>query len=232
MIHVRKSEDRGHFNRGWLESYHTFSFGEYNDPDHVQFKTLRVMNEDWVQPGKGFGMHPHKNMEIITYILSGSLEHKDSMGNGEVLSAGELQRMTAGSGIYHSEFNPSETEATHLYQIWIYPEKPGLTPGYEQKAFSVEGRQGKLQLVASSEEEGDALKIHQDARLYLSQLDSGGELTHSVESGRSLWVQVLKGAVSVNGQEAFAGDGVTLENENQLEVIAQQASELLVFDLA
>ncbi len=173
MIRIRKAGDRGHANHGWLDTYHTFSFASYQDEQHVHFRTLRVMNEDRVAPGQGFGTHPHRDMEIVTYVLSGALEHKDSMGNGEVLRPGEFQRMSAGTGLRHSEFNPSATEPVHLYQIWLFPEKDGITPSYEQKAFPVNGQANAWRLVAAPEGDNGALTIHTDARIYLAEVGPG-----------------------------------------------------------
>ena len=184
MIQVRKANDRGHANHGWLNTYHTFSFSTYQDPEHVRFRSLRVMNEDWVAAGQGFGTHPHNDMEIVTYVLEGALEHRDSMGNGEVLRPGEFQRMTAGTGITHSEFNPSKTEPTHLYQIWLFPESKGLTPSYEQKRFDEAGRLNQLQLVASQDAVNGSLLIHQDAKIYLSQIQTGQEVALAVNANR------------------------------------------------
>ncbi len=232
MITVRRSQQRGHFNHGWLDTYHTFSFGDYFDPAHVQFRDLRVMNEDRVAPGKGFGMHGHRDMEIVTYVLSGALEHRDSLGNGEVLRPGELQRMTAGTGIRHSEFNPSSTEPVHLYQIWILPEQRGLTPEYEQKAIADLGRSGSWRLVASPDAAEGSLRIHQNARLYLATLEPGQALTRDIAADRYAWLQVLRGAVAIDQLGLSAGDGVALSDEPALQLSANEASEVLLFDLA
>jgi redox-sensitive bicupin YhaK (pirin superfamily) len=232
MIHLRKSSDRGHFDHGWLDTYHTFSFGDYYDPDHMGFRSLRVMNDDRVQAGQGFGMHPHRDMEIVTYVLEGALEHRDSMGNGSVLRPGEFQRMTAGTGIRHSEFNPSTTELVHLYQIWLLPERNGLTPGYEQKAFSEEDQQGRWRVVASRDAEDGALKINQDAKVLLTRLDRGESVVHEISKGRHAWLQVLRGRVKVRDQAAAAGDGFAVSDEPSLVVNADEASELMLFDLA
>src|SRR5688572_22193948 len=199
MIQVRKSQDRGHADHGWLDTYHTFSFSTYQDPKHTRFRALRVMNEDFVAPGQGFGTHPHHDMEIVTYVLEGALEHKDSMGNGEVLYPGEFQRMSAGTGITHSEFNPSKTEPVHLYQIWLFPEQKGITPSYEQKRFPESERQNRLRLVASRNAEDGSLTIHQDARIYLGSLDARKEVAHQLAQDRHAWLQVLRGNVSLNG---------------------------------
>lgn len=232
MFVVRKAHDRGHANHGWLDTWHTFSFATYQDHNHIRFRSLRVMNEDRVAPGQGFGTHPHKDMEIVTYVLSGALEHKDSMGNGEVLRPGEFQRMTAGTGITHSEFNPSSTEPVHLYQIWLYPEQPGLTPSYEQKAFPPSERKNHLRLVASRDAEDGSLTIHTDARIYLAELLSGQSVQHVLTAGRHAWLQVLRGSVSLAGNDLAAGDGVAISNEVSVAVQATSDAEILLFDLA
>src|SRR4051812_13499639 len=216
MITVRPGNERGHFNHDWLNTYHTFSFSGYRDPRHMGFRSLRVMNEDFVAPGQGFGTHPHDNMEIVTYVLEGALEHKDSMGNGEVLRPGEFQRMSAGTGIQHSEFNPSDTEPVHLYQIWLFPSERGITPSYEQKSFPVADRQGKLRLVAAPDGADGALRIHQDARIYLANLAAGDTVTHRLDTGRHAWLQVLRGSVSANGQALEVSDGLSVSDERSL----------------
>lgn len=231
MFTVRRGSDRGHFNHGWLDTYHTFAFGDYYDPAHVQFGSLRVINEDRVAPGQGFGMHGHRDMEIVTIVLSGALEHRDSLGNGEILRPGELQRMTAGTGIRHSEFNPSADEPVHLYQIWLLPEQPGLPPSYEQKAFDATERHNAWQLVASPDASGGSLAIHQDARLYLANLEAGRQLTRATDRDRKLWLQVLRGTVEVAGNELTAGDAVAVTRETSLTVAARAAAEVLLFDL-
>lgn len=232
MFTIRRGSDRGHFNHGWLDTYHTFSFGDYFDRRHVQFGSLRVMNEDRVAPGQGFGMHGHRDMEIVTYVLSGALAHQDSLGNGETLRPGELQRMTAGTGIRHSEFNPSTDEAVHLYQIWLLPERQGLEPSYEQKAFPAEHRQGAWQLVASPDAENGSLKIHQDARLYLAELAAGSQLERAIDKNRQAWLQVLRGEVEVAGERLTAGDAVAVTEESSLALAAQTAAEVMLFDLS
>ncbi len=231
MFTVRRGSDRGHFNHGWLDTFHTFAFGDYYDPAHVQFGSLRVINEDRVAPGQGFGMHGHRDMEIVTIVLSGSLEHRDSLGNGEVLRPGELQRMTAGTGIRHSEFNPSADEPVHLYQIWLLPERAGLTPSYEQKAFDPAARQNVWQLVASPDAAAGSLAIRQDARLYLANIASGKQLERTIDSARSAWLQVLRGTVEVAGNSLTAGDAVAVTQETALSVVAREAAEVLLFDL-
>jgi redox-sensitive bicupin YhaK (pirin superfamily) len=232
MLQVRKAQERGHADHGWLDTWHTFSFASYQDPQHVRFRALRVMNEDIVAPGQGFGTHPHNDMEIVTYVLSGALEHKDSMGNGEVLRPGEFQRMTAGTGITHSEFNPSATEPTHLYQIWLFPERKGLTPSYEQKSFPADGRHNELRLVASRDGAQGSLKIHTDAAIYLAQLHTSGSVNFEITPGRSVWLQVLSGSVSVNGVALSKSDGVAVTGEESLMITANQDSEIMLFDLA
>lgn len=232
MFQVRKANERGHANHGWLDTHYTFSFSNYFDPEHIQFRALRVMNEDVVQPGQGFPFHGHSDMEIITYVLEGSLEHRDSMGNGSVLRAGELQRMSAGSGIRHSEFNPSSSEAVHLYQIWLLPAKNGVQPSYEQQMFPAEERRGKLQLVASREASEGSMFLNQDAKVYLSTLDPGTEIVHPLEEGRHAWVQVMRGAVELNGLRLDTSDGAAVSAEALLSIRAEKPSELLVFDLS
>jgi len=232
MIRVRRADERGHFDHGWLDTYHTFSFGEYYDPDHVQFRALRVMNEDRVAPGRGFGMHPHRDMEIVTYVLEGALTHRDSLGTGSVIRPGELQRMTAGTGILHREFNDSPSEPVHLYQIWLLPSERGLPPGYEQQVFDPEKRQGTLQLVASPDGQDGSLTIRQDARLYLGNLGAGDGLAHDIAPHRHAWLQVLRGTVRLNGEVLAAGDGAALSEEPVLSIEAEQASEFMLFDLA
>lgn len=232
MITLRRANERGHANHGWLDSYHTFSFSSYRDPRHVHFRALRVMNEDFVQPGEGFGTHPHDNMEIVTYVLEGALEHKDSMGNGEVLRPGEFQRMSAGTGITHSEFNPSATEPVHLYQIWLFPEQKGIEPSYEQKRFAEEERHNQLRIVASRDAADGSLLIHQDAQIYLASLDDGKQVEHAIAPGRYAWLQVLRGGVALNGQELSTGDGAAVSEEQRLAIVGRGAAEVMLFDLA
>ena len=232
MMTLRPSHERGHVDHGWLNAYHTFSFSSYQDPKHVHFRALRVMNEDRVAPGQGFGTHPHNDMEIVTYVLSGALEHRDSMGNGEVLRPGEFQRMSAGTGITHSEFNPSETEPVHLYQIWLFPERKGIKPSYEQKAFPVEGRKNRLQLVASPDAEEGSLLIHQDARIFLANVEAGEQVPVSLAHGRHAWLQVLRGEVRLNNHEMRAGDGASVSEETDLTIEGGDAAEVMLFDLS
>ncbi|XZE45588.1 pirin family protein [Pirellulaceae bacterium SH467] len=240
MFQVRKRDERGFADHGWLRTYHTFSFSDYQDPQHMQFRALRVMNEDWVAPGQGFGTHPHRNMEIVTYVLEGALEHRDSMGNGEVLTPGEFQRMTAGKGITHSEFNPSANEPVHLYQIWLYPIERELEPSYEQKRFAPEEQLNRWRLVASPDGADGSLLIHQDAWIYLATLDTNGSLEREFAPGRHGWLQVLRGAVDVAGHHLVAGDGVAISDESIVRIQRTidpsrtdvEITEVMVFDLA
>lgn len=231
MIRVRKAEDRGRAERGWLSSRHTFSFADYYDPSHMGFRQLRVINEDVVQPGQGFGTHPHADMEIVTWVIEGALQHKDSLGTGSVITPGELQRMTAGTGVTHSEFNPSRTEPVHFLQIWILPQRKGLPPSYEQRAFSQEERQGRLRLVASRDGGEGSVGIHQDVALLTTLLEPGDEVVHPLRPGRHAWVQVARGRVLVNQSPLGAGDGAALSEEDRLRLKAETPAELLVFDL-
>lgn len=231
MITVRPAAERGHFNHGWLDTWHSFSFSRYYDPAHMGFRSLRVINEDFVAPSMGFGTHGHNDMEIITYVLSGSLAHRDSMGNVEKIVPGEVQRMTAGTGITHSEFNGSEEEAVHLLQIWIEPERTGLTPGYDQKVFPLEERNDVLRLLASHDGREGSLRINQDVDLYGSLLASGKSVTHQIGDGRGAWIQVARGDLKVNGTQLAAGDGAAVEGESALEIAATSDAEFLLFDL-
>ncbi len=232
MIVIRRSHQRGHADHGWLNTYHTFSFASYYDPKQMGFRALRVINEDRVAAGQGFGTHGHKNMEIVSYVLAGKLEHKDSMGNGAVLQPGEFQRITAGTGILHSEFNPSSVDATHFYQIWLLPEREGLEPGYEQSRFEDAELQNQLRLVASPDAANGSLTIHQDARIYLSRIDTGVALSHSIASRRHAWLQVLKGAVLLDEHLMEAGDGAAISDIPGISIKAQSPAEILLFDLA
>jgi len=229
MIRVRPSEERGKNKLSWLDSKFTFSFDQYYDPKNVHFRSLRVMNEDVVAPGKGFGMHPHQDMEILTWMLDGAIEHRDSMGSGAVIRPGELQHMSAGTGILHSEFNPSPKDPAHLLQIWIMPEKKNLKPEYEQLAFPDKDLRGKFLYVAGPKA---PVTIHQDADLHIARLDKGDEATHSLAAGRHAWLQVAHGAVKLNGKELRQGDGAAISDEKELRVAAEQESEVLLFDLA
>ncbi len=231
MIRLRKAQDRGHFDFGWLSTYHTFSFGEYHDPDHMGFRALRVINEDRVQPAQGFGTHPHRDMEIITYILEGALEHKDSMGNGSIIRPGEVQRMSAGTGVTHSEYNPSQTKPTHLLQIWIVPEKKGIRPSYGQKTYTTKEREGRLRLIASREGREGSVTLHQDADVYASILEAGKQVLHPIRPGRHAWIQVGRGGVVLNGHSLKAGDGAAVSEELSLEIEAKERAEVLLFDL-
>jgi hypothetical protein len=232
MIAIRDAAARGHADYGWLDTYHTFSFDSYRDPQYMGFRSLRVMNEDVVQPGQGFGEHPHRDMEIVTYVLEGALAHKDSMGNGEVLRAGEFQRMSAGTGITHSEFNPSDDEPVHLYQIWLFPSRKGIEPSYEQRRFAEVERRNRLQLVASPDGAEGSLLIHQDARVYLSTIDDGKETSHNLADGRHAWLQVLRGAVSLNGHSLKTSDGAAVSEERLLTIQAKGVADVMLFDLA
>jgi len=231
MITIRKAKERGHFNHGWLNTYHTFSFDQYYDPRYMGFRVLRVINEDFVGSGRGFPMHGHSDMEIITYILEGALEHQDSMGNGSVIRPGDVQRMSAGTGVRHSEKNSSPTEPVHLLQIWILPHTVGLDPSYEQKAFSEDERANKLRLIASSDADDGSVLIHQDVNLYASIIDEGNSVTHTTPETRYGWLQVARGAVDVNGERAEQGDGAVIVGESQIEIAARQPAEILLFDL-
>lgn len=232
MIRIRKANDRGHFDHGWLNTYHTFSFGDHQDADHMRFRSLRVMNEDWVQPAMGFGTHPHRDMEIVTYVLEGALEHNDSMGNGSVLRPGEFQRMSAGSGITHSEFNPSDAEFLHLYQIWLYPQRKGIEPSYEQKAFDSRERHNRFRLVAAQDGRDGSLTIHQDADILLATLESGVEVPYELSADRHAWLQVLRGSILLNGLQLGESDGAAVSGEEQLNVVAAEPAEVMLFDLA
>jgi redox-sensitive bicupin YhaK (pirin superfamily) len=229
MITVRESDERGHFNHGWLDTYHTFSFADYHDPNFMGFRSLRVINEDRVKPEVGFGRHGHRDMEIVTLVMSGQLAHQDSMGNGSVIRRGDVQRMTAGTGVLHSEMNPSPDEPVHLFQIWILPERHGLTPGYEQKTFADDDRRNVLKLVASHDGREGSVTIHQDAALYSSIVD--GTVAHKFAEGRYGWIQVAAGSVDINGVRLDAGDGAAISNEHEVR-IAGRGAEILLFDLA
>ncbi len=232
MITIRTSEERGHANHGWLDSYHTFSFADYHDPAHVQFGSLRVINEDRVQPGQGFGSHGHRDMEILSYVLEGALEHKDSLGNGSIIRYGDVQRMSAGSGVTHSEFNASPSEGVHFLQIWILPERIGLEPGYEQQHFDTDAKRNRLCLVASPDGRKASVTIRQDACLYAAVLEDGGSVAHIIEPGRRAYVQVARGSALVNGRILQAGDGARFSEEPQVVLKGNPDGEVLVFDLA
>lgn len=231
MLEVRRADDRGHSDWGWLNSRHTFSFGNYQDPEHIGFRSLRVINEDRVAAGKGFGEHPHRDMEILSYVLSGQLEHKDSLGNGSVIHAGELQAMSAGTGVTHSEYNPSTTESTHFYQIWLLPNQQGHEPRYQQKRFGTAEQLNRLLLVASPTGESASLSINQDAWLYLSTLDADRSIAHPLQPGRHAWLQVFEGELEVAGQTLRAGDGVAVSDESEITITALSPASLMLFDL-
>ena len=232
MITIRPADARGATRLGWLDSRHTFSFGDYFDPSQESFRSLRVLNDDQIAPGGGFGMHPHRDFEIITYVVSGAVEHRDSLGTGSVVRPGEVQRMSAGTGIRHSEFNPSDSEPLHLLQIWLMPERRGLTPSYEQKAFAAEERQGRWRLLAARDGLDGAVTIHQDVSLYGTLLEPGQAIEHKLKPGRHAWMQVARGAITLNDKPLVAGDGAAISNESVLSVRAEKPSELLLFDLA
>ena len=231
MINIRKASDRGRASMGWLEARHSFSFGHYFDPEHMGFGNLRVINEDRVKPGKGFARHGHENMEIVTYIIDGALEHKDSMDNGSVIRRGDVQRMTAGTGVRHSEFNHSDEEPVHLLQIWILPEQDGLEPGYEEKAFPDDEKRDRLRLLASRDGRDGSLTIHQDVDLYSTLLTAGAELTHVFGAGRSGWLQVVTGELRLEGQMLTDGDGASIQDVGSVQIAAVSDSELLIFDM-
>lgn len=232
MITIRKAEERGHFDFGWLNTYHTFSFGDYHDLKHTHFRTLRVINEDLVQPGHGFPTHGHRDMEIITYILQGALQHRDSMGTGSIIRRGDAQRMTAGTGVTHSEANPSPDTPVHLLQIWIFPRDHGLQPEYEEKKFSDDEKRNQLRLIVSPDGEDGAVRIHQDAQIYASLLEESQSVVHTLADGRSAWLQVAAGAVTLNDVELKQGDGAAVSKEPNLRITAQESAEVLLFDLA
>jgi hypothetical protein len=234
MITIRPAAKRGHANHGWLDTHHTFSFADYHDPKFMGFRSLRVINEDRVQADIGFGTHAHRDMEIISYVLEGQLAHRDSMGNGSVIEPGDVQRMTAGTGVTHSEMNPSPDQPVHFLQIWIVPERKGLEPGYEEKHFPAAERNGRLRLVASRDGRDGSVLVHQDVALYTTLLDRGASVSHSFEASRAGWIQVTRGDVEVNGQKLTAGDGAALEDESQVTITgtSTEQAEVLLFDLA
>ena len=232
MITIRRSLDRGQADHGWLLSYHSFSFSDYYYPHEMGWGTLRVINEDRVQPGRGFGTHSHRDMEIISYVLEGQLQHKDSMGNGAIIRAGDVQRMSAGTGVHHSEFNPSPNEVVHFLQIWVVPERHGITPGYEQKAFTVKEKHGRLRLVASRNGRDGSLTIHQDADLYDSILGPGEQIIHTISADRLAYLHLVRGSIRVNDTHLLTGDAAKIESEQELVIAADEDSELLLFDMA
>jgi len=232
VITPRRALERGHFDHGWLDTYHTFSFDQYYDPGHMGFGDLRVINEDRVDPGHGFPTHGHRDMEILTYVLEGALEHRDSMGNGSVIRPGDVQRMTAGTGVRHSESNPSRDEAVHLLQIWILPDRKALEPEYEQRFFTPEEKEGRLRLVASADGRDGSLRVHQDVSVYASVLRQGASVAFDLASGRRAWLQVVRGEVLLNETPLAQGDGAGVTDEKQIRITAAEPSEVLLFDLA
>src|SRR5687768_10884842 len=232
MIKLRKAADRGHFDFGWLDTSHTFSFGEYYDPANMGFRSLRVINDDVIAPGQGFGMHGHRDMEILSWIAEGALEHKDSLGTGSVIRPGDLQRMSAGTGVRHSEFNPSPTQRTRLLQIWLLPRRSGLKPEYEQKHFPEEDRTNRLKLIAAGDGRDEAVSVHQDADLWTARLDPQSSVAHSFKPGRHGWLQVVSGELQMGDQPLAQGDGVALSEEKSIEIRAKSPAEILLFDLA
>lgn len=232
MLTLRRAEERGRANFGWLDSRHSFSFGHYFDEKHMGFGPLRVINDDRVAAGGGFPTHPHADMEIVSYVLEGGLEHKDSLGTGSVVKPGDVQRMSAGSGVRHSEFNASKSDPVHFLQIWIVPERKGLTPSYEQKTFSDADKRGKLRLVGSRDGREGSVTIHRDVDLYATVLGEGDKVAHDVKDGRIAWVQVARGTATLNGEQLYPGDGVAIEAAGKLEVVGTSESEILVFDMA
>jgi redox-sensitive bicupin YhaK (pirin superfamily) len=231
MITIRNAEDRGHFDFGWLNTYHTFSFGDYYDPKHTRFGTLRVINEDFVQPGHGFPTHGHRDMEIVTYILKGALQHRDSMGTGSIIRRGDAQRMSAGTGVTHSEANPSSDEPVHLLQIWIFPREQGTQPDYEEKKFSDDEKRNRLRLIVSSDGSEGSVRIHQDAKIFASLLDPGQQVEHALADGRDAWLQVAAGSVNVNDNPLKQGDGAGIRKESKITITATETAEILLFDL-
>ncbi|HEV3239061.1 MAG TPA: pirin family protein [Casimicrobiaceae bacterium] len=232
MIELRSSAERGHASHGWLDSFHSFSFADYHDPEHMGYGALRVINEDWVQPGTGFGMHGHRDMEIITYLLAGKLEHKDSMGTGSVIVPGDVQRMSAGRGVLHSEYNPTPTQPVHLLQIWIEPNVTGIAPSYEQRHIPASEKRGRLRLIASADGRADSVSIHQDAAVYAALLDGAEAATHPLSPGRRAYVHVARGSVRVNGRMLQAGDAAKIADEAAVTLDAADDAEVLLFDLS
>ncbi|MBI2529298.1 MAG: pirin family protein [Candidatus Rokubacteria bacterium] len=232
MIRVRRAGERGHFDHGWLDTWHTFSFASYHDPAHMGFRALRVINDDTVAPGEGFGAHAHRDMEIITYVLEGALAHRDSMGHGSVIRPGNVQRMSAGTGVTHSEFNASDAEPVHFLQIWILPDRTGLPPSYEEKQFAREDKRGALRLIAAPDGREGAATLHQDTRVYASVLEPGERLTHRLLPGRHAWLHVVSGALTLDAAALAGGDGVAVSDESALSLSATAPSEVLLFDLA
>ena len=232
MIQIRRGSERGRTDLGWLDGRHTFSFGDYHDPEQMGFRALRVLNDDRIRPGQGFGTHPHRDMEIVTFVLAGALEHRDNLGNGSVIRPGDVQRMSAGTGVRHSEFNPSPTDPTRLLQIWVLPERHGLPPGYEQRTFPEAERRGRLRLVAARDGRDGAVTIHQDAEIRMALLAPGERVAQPLRSGRYAWAQVASGEVRVGAKAHGEGDGASLSGESVVEIEAATAAEILLFDLA
>lgn len=231
MITVRKAAERGHFDFGWLNTYHTFSFGDYYDAKHTRFGTLRVINEDFVQAGHGFPTHGHRDMEIVTYILEGALEHRDSMGTGSIIRRGDAQRMSAGTGVTHSEANPSPDAPVHLLQIWIFPSEQGMPPEYEEKKFSDDEKRNRLRLIVSPDGSDGSVRIHQDARIFASLLEEGQQVDHALANGRDAWLQVAAGSVTLNKTTLKQGDGAGVRQEPEIKITADERAEILLFDL-
>lgn len=231
MIELRKAAERGHADHGWLNTYHTFSFADYYDPRQMGFSVLRVINEDRVQPRQGFGTHPHRDMEIISYVLEGALEHKDSMGNGSVIRPGDVQRMSAGTGITHSEHNHSQEDLVHFLQIWIMPDQKGVVPGYQQQFFSEEEKRNRLRLIASKDGRDGSVSLHQDISLFAALLEPGAACDYALSGGRRAWLQVARGSVTLNGILLEQGDGAAVSDEDQLSIVGRERSEVLLFDL-
>ncbi len=233
MITIRPRNERGHFDHGWLDTYHTFSFADYMDPRHMGFRTLRVINEDVVEAGKGFGTHPHRDMEIVTYVLSGALQHRDSLGTGSIIRPGDVQRMSAGTGVLHSEFNASTSEPVHLLQIWLLPERRGLTPEYEQATIPAEKLDGRFGLIVARDGRDGALSIHQDVSLYAARLAAGQAAEQALAPGRHAWLQVARGSVRLeDGTQLVAGDGAAISEQERVRIVAEEPAEVLLFDLA
>lgn len=232
MLTIRRSQDRGHFDHGWLDTYHTFSFADYHDPRFMGFRSLRVINEDRVAAGQGFGRHPHRDMEILTYVLTGELEHRDSLGNGAIIKPGEVQYMAAGTGVEHSEFNPSPTAPVHLMQIWIRPDRKNAAPRYDQRRFPTLANAGAATLLASPDGKAGSIQINQDARLYAATLQGGQKIVQTLDAGRAAWLQVLRGDLALNGEKLTAGDGAAVTDLAEFAMVADRGAEFLLFDLA
>lgn len=231
MLIRRPAKERGHANHGWLDSHHTFSFAGYHDPRHMGFRSLRVINDDRVTAGAGFPTHGHRDMEIVSYVVEGALEHKDSMGTGSIIRPGDVQRMSAGSGVHHSEYNPSDDEGARFLQIWIQPNVRGIAPSYEQKNF-LDERNGNLRLVASPDGQQESVKLHQDVRIYASVLEAGQSITHAIDAGRHVWIQMVDGSLTANGTVLRAGDGAAISEETSLTITTEEPAHFLLFDLA